>query len=212
MASATVNRRRNGGRLAKKANEWTPYGLEAIRQATLRRRRIIGLLAGLGVLMLAFLFIDTTTTETLRISANGNDITDSVSIPEPEKPKGEDHVTVALQPGRVSRVESGNDPTPPQFDRPAAPQAVRASPYPWKYWLLQALPYLLAGLVALLLAGRRGKHDEVNYGIYKGAMPLEMVTAHHERAVFTKRWARESVFGKRREDHLPPEVRETKEG
>ncbi|HWH08806.1 MAG TPA: hypothetical protein VNX21_06365 [Candidatus Thermoplasmatota archaeon] len=192
-------------------DEWTPYGLEAIRQAHLKRRRILGALAALGVLALALLAVETTSTTRLSISANGNEVTDSVSIPEPDKPKGQDYVTIALEPGKVSRVESGNDPTPPQVERAAAPQAVRASPYPWKLWALQALPWLLAGLVAYLLAARRGKHDEINYGVYKGAMPLEMVTAHHERLVFTKRWARSSVFGKRRGDYLPPEV-QTEEG
>lgn len=198
--------------MAKTQDDWTPYGLEAIRQAYLRRRRILGALAALGILGLALLMVETTTTSSLRISVNGNDVTDSVSIPEPDEPEQQDHVTVALEPGKVSRVESGNDPVPEQVERTSAPQAVRASPYPWKLWALNALPWLLAGLVAWLLAARRGKHDEINYGVYKGSMPLEMITAQHERVVFTKRWAKTSVFGKRRVDHVPPEVRETHEG
>ena len=198
--------------MAGKQDEWTPYGLEAIRQAHLRRRRVLGALAALCVLGLALVMVQTTTTTSLRLSANGNDVTDGVIIPEPDEPEQEDHVTVALQPGKVSRVESGNDPTPPQVERTSAPQAVRATPYPWKLWALKALPWLLAGVVAWLLAARRGKHDEVNYGVYKGALPLEMLTAQHERVVFTKRFARSSVFGKRRQDYLPPEVRETEEG
>lgn len=200
--------------MAGKKDDWTPYGLEAIRQARLWRRRLLGALAALGILLLGTLLVETTTTEQLSLSANGNEITDSVSIREPDRPKGDDHVTVSLTPGRVSRVESGNDPTPPQqVERTSAPQAVRASPYPWKLWLLQAAPYLLAGSAALLLFRGRSRHHEVNYGVYKGSMPLEMLTANQDRAVFTTRHAKASVFGKRRSDYLPPDAGEaTEEG
>lgn len=192
--------------MAKQRDEWTPYGLEGIRQAHIRRRRVLGAIAGLCVLALAILVLETTTSEQIRLSANGNEVTDSVNIPEPEENDAKDYVTVSLEPGRVSRIESGNAPGEDQVDRTSLPSGVRASPYPWKLWLLQLLPYLLAGLVAYLLAKRRGRYDEVNYGVFKGAMPLEMITAEHEASVFTKRWARTSVFGKRRLDHLPPEV------
>ena len=194
-----------------KQDEWTPYGLEAIRQARIWRRRFLAALAVLGILLLGSLLVETTTTERLSLSANGNEVTDSVSIPEPEKPKGQDKVTVSLTPGRVSRVESGNTPEEPQVvERTSTPRAARASPYPWKLWLLDAAPYLLAGLAGLLLFKGRPQ-DEVNYGIYKGSMPLEMLTAHQGRAVFTTRHARTSVFGKRRADYLPPEVQEADE-
>lgn len=195
--------------MPRKNDEWTPYGLEAIRQARIWRGRLLAALAALGALLAGTALVETTTTESLRISANGNDVTDSVSIPEPDLPKKQDYVTVSLTPGRVSRVESGNDPAPPQVvERPSAPHAVRASPYPWKLWLLDAVPYALAGGVAALLFRGRGPRAEVNYGVYKGAMPLELLTAHHQRAVVTTRHARASVFGKRRADYLPPETRD----
>lgn len=197
--------------MARTNDEWTPYGLEAIRQARIWRRRFLGALAALGILLAGMLLVETTTTESISLSANGNDVTDSVSIPEPEAPKGQDKVTVSLTPGRVSRVESGNAPEAPQVvERTSTPQATRASPYPWKLWLLDAVPYLLAGVVALLLFRGRPQ-DEVNYGIYKGAMPLEMLTSHQDRAVLTTRHARTSVFGKRRADYVPPEVHEADE-
>lgn len=194
--------------MSKEGEVWTPYGLEAIRQSYLRRRRILGALAALGVLILALTVIESTTSSRLALSANGNEVGDGISIPEPEKPEGKDYVTVSLEPGRVSRVEAGKESGEAQIERASQPTAVRASPFPWKLWVVQLLPFLLAGLVAYLLAKRRGKHDEVNYGVYKGSMPFEMITAQHSSAVITKRWAKTSVFGKRRLDHLPPEVAE----
>lgn len=192
--------------MSNEGTEWTPYGLEPIRQAHLRKRRILGALAALAVLLLAFTFVETTKSTSLSLSANGRELSGGVTIPEPEKSEAKDYVTVSLEPGRVSRAEAGNEVGGEQVERNSMPQASRASPVPWKLWALQLFPWLLAGLVAYLLAKRRGKHDEINFGVYKGAMPLEMMTAQHESAIFTKRWARTSVFGKRRLDHLPPEV------
>lgn len=192
--------------MRKEAEEWTPYGLEPIRQAHLRKRRILGALAVLALLILAFSFVDTTKTETISISANGREVGGGVTIPEPEKSDKKDYVTVSLQPGRVSRAEAGSEVAADQVERTAQPGLTRASPVPWKLWALQLLPWLLAALVGYLLMKRRGKHDEINFGVYKGAMPLEMLTAQNEGAVFTKRWVKSSVFGKRRLDHLPPEV------
>jgi hypothetical protein len=43
---------------------------------------------------------------------------------------------------------------------------------------------------------------EVNYGVYKFALPFEKVTAHHADLVHTGSPVEENPFGKRRADYL----------
>lgn len=186
-------------------SEWTPYGLEAIRIAHLRRRRLVAFLflAGLGLLLWAM--SGTTSTSEIDISVNGrrqNGI--SFDIPEEEKKNGP--VTVSLSPGKVTRAEAGGAPSSSSVQRSNAPTFQRDVPYDFGGLLLGVLPWALIALAVWLLAARRGKHDEVNYGVYKGSMPLEMITASASRQVFTRREARASLFGKRRVDHVPGEV------
>ena len=186
-------------------SEWTPYGLEAIRIAHLRRRRLVGILLLLGLGVLAYFLTDTTTTSQLELTVNGRQ-GNGISLDLPEEKPRNGPVTVSLTPGRVTRAEAGSAAPEGSVQRPNAPSFQREPAYDFGGLVLFVLPWLLIGLAAWFLATRRGKHDEVNYGIYKGAMPLEMITASASRQVFTRREARVSLFGRRRVDHVPAEV------
>lgn len=185
---------------------WTPYGLEAIRVAHLRRRRVIAalLVLGLGVLWLAF--SSGTVEPEISIVVNGQEQKNGITLDLPDEEPRDGPVTVAIDPGRVTRAESTAQGPASSIQRSEAPTLSRAAPLNWNYYVLMFGPYLLLALALYLLAKRRGKHDEINYGIYKGAMPLEMLTASAQTQVFTTRRAVQSIFGKRRSDYLPREV------
>jgi len=187
-------------------NEWTPYGLEAIRIAHLRRRRLAALLllAGLGSLLMWG--AQTTVTTQMDISVNGRNGGNGISFDVPdEKPEDDGPITVSVSPGKITRAETGAPAPQSTVSRTAAPTFTRAPAYNIMGVLLALAPWLLVGGAAYLLGKRRGKHDEVNYGVYKGALPLEMITAGASRQVFTRKHARASLFGKRRADHVPAE-------
>lgn len=194
--------------LTKETGGWSPYALEGIRMAHLRRKRIRGILLLLALLgFWAWMFEETTTREQ-SIFVNGREAQSGIQIETPDETERQDHVTVSLSPGRVTRAEAGSDGAPEStIQRSDQPAASRAPPVPWFYYLYKMGPWLLVGLGAYLLTRRRGKLDEVNYGVYKGSMPYEMITAAGQRAVFTRRAAHESVFGKRRGDHIPSDGR-----
>jgi hypothetical protein len=193
--------------LPKTAEAWTPYGLEHIRIAHIRRRRLLTLLALLALLGLLLLLFSTTTEKSTEIFANGNQVgANGIQIEDREQKDQKDHVTVAIEPGKVSRAETGDELEGDTITRGSLPLAQRAAPYNWNYYLLNYGPYLLLLLAAWLLAKKRGKYDQVNFGVYKGAMPLEMLTASHDRHVFTRKRAIKGVFGKGRSDYLPGEI------
>lgn len=191
-----------------KKDVWTPYGLEAIRHAHLRRKRILGALLLLLLLGLIYSVFQVTTTKSTDIFANGNKVnTNGIQIEQkdPGAPK-KDHVTVGLEPGKITQVNSSSSIGASTLTRNSLPSFERAAPFNWNDYLLLYGPYVLVGLAMLYFAKRRGKHDELNFGVYKGALPLEMITSSHQGEVFTKSWVKGSIFGKRRLDHLPREV------
>lgn len=187
---------------------WTPYALEPIRIQHVRRRLIMAILAILALLLLAYLLYQysTTTQKEFQIFQNGKQVGGSIQIDTPESAPRKDHVTVGVSAGQVTRVDTGQDPDTPGASRALLPTFDRAAPYNWTAYLVAYGPYLLVILAAYWLTKRRGKYDEINFGVYKGAMPLEMITASHEKVVFTRSFAKSSVFGKRRSDHLPATV------
>lgn len=184
---------------------WTPYGLEAIRIAHLRRRRILTGILVLGLLGLWLLILDTTTSTQLSISVNGKEAS-GINIDLPNEQPRNDKVTVAVDPGRVTQATTTGQLPTSTVQRTDVPTFDRGNPLNWSYFVLVYGPYVLLGLALYLLAKRRGKHDQVNYGIYKGAMPLELISKTAERQIFTTRHAKISIFGKRRADYLPPEI------
>lgn len=191
----------------KQRDTWSPYGLEAIRAAHLRRRRLLSLLVAIGLAGLWLLMIQLSTVEerSLEITdSSGNKI--EIDVSDSERPREDGPLTISLSPGRVTRAETGGTAAADSsVTRFAAPTFERASPISWGGYALMYGPFVLLGL-ALWLLGKRRPKAEVNYGIYKGAMPLEMMTASAARHVFTTREARRSLFGKRRGDYLPPEI------
>lgn len=192
--------------MANTQDGWTPYGLEAIRIGHLRRRRALALLIALGLAMLWFFSFESTTSTRQDIFVNGQKQS-SIEIDFGDTtPKKDGPVTVALSPGRVTRATAGEAGDEAPVSAQAAPAFDRGSPIPFSNYLILYGPYVLIGGALWLLAKRGGKHHEVNYGIYKGAMPLEMITASASRHVRTTRHAKQSLFGKREQDHLPREV------
>jgi hypothetical protein len=186
---------------------WTPYGLEAIRVRYLRRRRLLALLIALGLAGLWASFFETTTTTSTEIFVNGRRAGSiEVDVPEEEE-RNDGPVTVAVEAGRVTRADSGGAPAEANpVQRVSAPTFNRLPAVPFSGYVFVYGPFVLLGIAILLLGKKRGKHDQVNYGIYKGAMPLEMVSASMADQVFTGRMAKRSLFGKRRADYLPEEV------
>lgn len=194
--------------MTKDKDAWTPYGLEHIRHRHVVRRRILGILILLLLLGLLYAFFGSTTTRQTDIFANGNRVNggNGISIQQQDDGPKKDHVTVGIEPGKVTRAEAGNDAGAASIQRSSVPTFSRAAPLNWGAYLMLYGPYVLLGLAMWYLAKRRGKHDELNYGVYKGALPLELITASHHGEVFTKEHVKGSIFGKKRLDHLPRDI------
>lgn len=184
---------------------WTPYGLEAIRVSYLRRRRILALIIALGLAGIWAFMFETTTTTSQEIFVNGRR-QGSIEIDTPEQERNDGPVTVPISPGRVTRADSGSAPQTQETPRTSAPVYDRAPAIKYSVYVILYGPYVLLAAALYFLAKKRGKHDEVNYGIYKGALPLEMVSAAMVNEVFTTKQAHTGLFGKRRADYLPDEV------
>ncbi|MHB8604814.1 MAG: hypothetical protein ACYDCK_06115 [Thermoplasmatota archaeon] len=182
------------------ANErgWTPYGLEAIRQAYLRRRRVIAAVVVLALALAWFVFLTSGTSRTTGIFANGKEGTIELDVPAAQKDKP---VTVAISPGKTAEVLSDNTPAPSTTTRNGAAAPATATPVNWAAYAVQYGPYIALGTL-LWAIWRRKPTEEVNFGVYKGAMPLEIITASHAHLVLTTKPARASLFGKRRADFV----------
>ncbi len=187
--------------------EWTPYGHEAHRQKRIWRRRIVALalgaiLAGGLILVMGSLFTTQTT-----ISTDGGGST--VSIDRPEEKERTPDATLTLTPGELTVAPSAlqaaerTSPTP-QFGRDAPP----AQPIPINLLLLKYGPAAAVVLLAIAFLRRSpASQEEVNYGVYKGALPLENISARYAHLVKTSRATYENPFGKSRRDYLPPRLR-----
>jgi len=192
-------------------DDWTPYGLEAIRIAHLRRRRILAAIIVLGLALMWMLMVSQTTSTQTDIFANGKRA-NGLQLDVPEPPEEDKPVTITIEPGRITRAESTGNAPADQLSRPDRPVLSRGNALNWNYYLTLYGPYLLVAGAIWMLSKRRGKHDEINFGVHKGAMPLEMISAVASREIYTTRHARRSLFGKRREDYLPERVRASGSG
>jgi hypothetical protein len=193
--------------LARRRTEtWTPYGLEAIRVAHIRRRRILALFLAFALAFVWILILQTMpTTERFIEITDGTGSRIEIDTSATDRKDGP--LTVAISPGRITRAETGGSQAAGDVPvtRFAGPTYDRGTPVLWGGYAVVYGPFaLLAG--ALWLLARRRPREEINYGIYKGAMPLEMITASAARHVLTTREARRSLFGKRRADYLPHEL------
>jgi hypothetical protein len=189
-------------------DDWTPYGLEAFRQSSLRRRRLA--LAGLLV-VLAVAYVGVTQfavderSSTAIDTFGGDGSTIGLENPNPGPPSPD--ATLTLSPGQLnvpdSAVQASDDPgqTPafPEGDRPAV------EPINWTGVLVQwGIPLALV-LFGYILGRGRDEDTEVNYGVYKGAMPMEQISARYSHLVETTRATYQDPFGKRRPHYLPDE-------
>lgn len=176
-----------------KEEVWSPYGHEAARRRLLAERRIQIIVGAIALVFVYWMIL------TLTAEDSGPQVSSSIGIPEHrQKP-----VTVGVTPGGV-----------PAFARPGIePPEASDTPspvYERNEWLAMIQPYLT--LVAPLFTAfwllskaggaARGKLAELNFGVYKGAMPYEMHAARSRARVFTHRQVGEHVFGKKREDYV----------
>ncbi|MBW3582407.1 MAG: hypothetical protein KY455_04840 [Euryarchaeota archaeon] len=172
---------------------WTPYGHEKARKRLLAERRVQIIVAAVALAILYAVIIQLTSETVTAPNRQG------FEIPEPERKP----VTVGVTPGGVPAFARPGQETP---DPEATPQAKHER----NEWLdrLQPILQLIAPLVAAFWllgkagASARGKLAELNFGIYKGAMPYEMHIARGRSRVFTHREVEGHVFGKKREDYV----------
>ena len=186
---------------------WTPYGLEAIRVGHLRRRRaaLLALIFVGAIVWLVFAPTPTNQNE-IQIFANGNRVGSGNGL-QIEAPPEERPVTVSIQPGKITHASAGSAPAGETVTRTATvPVVPRAVPVPYAAAAFKFGPFLLLALALWALGKRKPTSHMVNYGIYKGALPLELISASAAKRVFTTRKAGTSIFGKSRSDYLPAEV------
>lgn len=184
--------------------EWTPYPHEEVRVHLLWRKRILlGLLVGALFLMWALsLGVQTETEEQLEIYGGDGS---SIQINRPdEQQRTEPAASVTLRPGETARLNEDltvNDTSQRQGERSGATVPERPSGIPFVGILMVLAPFL-AAIAAWRYLGEEGTSIEVNYGVYKGSMPLEMITATHAKHLYTGSELHENPFGKVRSDYL----------
>lgn len=183
--------------------EWTPYPHEEVRVRLLWRKRILlGLLIGALFLFWALsLGITGDTEESLQIYGDDGG---SVQIQQPDQQQRDrPAATVSLRPGETAQLKEdlrlGDQPAERQGR--GAPVPDRPEGIPFTGLLLLLAPFL-AALAAWRYLSTQGASTEVNYGVYKGALPLELVTASHAKHVQTGSEVLENPFGKARSDYL----------
>ena len=182
--------------------EWTPYPHEDVRIRLLWRKRIL-LAAILGVVFLIWvlsLSIQTETEEQLTVFGGDGS---SVTVSRPEDTSVEPTARVTLRPGETARLDE--DLTLTDGETQPGDQGVqlpdRPAGIPFLGLLLLLGPFILAVLLWRYLANR-GTSTEVNYGIYKGAMPFETIVASHKHLVLTGRRVDINPFGREQSDYL----------
>jgi len=190
---------------------WTPYGLEKIRRGVLWRRRLLAILAALLILaaILVILLLRPQKVVETEISLAGGDNSNSIEV-EIKDPLRTKPLRVTVSPGGVTLAGNGIGGTPDSLSRAGLdyPYITDARPIDFLAYLLSWGPLLLvAYLVWAAGRGETNPASHVNFGIYKGAMPLEMITESYSHLVKTQRLVVEPIFGKDRSDYLPAEAR-----
>ncbi|MCA1814410.1 MAG: hypothetical protein LC624_10745 [Halobacteriales archaeon] len=181
---------------------WSPYGLEAYRVQLLRRRsRLVYVALAVGLVIMAAMLLNSIHTGTDITVHNGDGSSITVKIPETPRPKP---TTLTISPGKTTvlqqpiQPESRPTPNPPSADN--GPAGLN-----WAAVLSSLVPPFALVLGAARYAKKRaaGPLEQVNLGIFKGPLPLEMITATHRTAVYTPRMAYASIFGKQRDEYIP---------
>ncbi|MGQ0534878.1 MAG: hypothetical protein ACT4PT_02270 [Methanobacteriota archaeon] len=194
---------------------WTPYGNEAYRVAYMRRRRILAVLFFLAVVGLLFAFIATSIERQTSLSTVGGG--DSVAIPRAPQQNGTAQqgggpVTVEIRPGRVtiarsfegSNLEQTSTRSGPRPPTDAMPFHGRVNLRP--FLILAAILFGLGSLARALASRKTSAMEEVNFGVYKGAMPPELILRVAKKHVVTSKKVERPLFGRRAEDFVPPEI------
>lgn len=186
---------------------WTPYGLEALRARYLKRRRriVLGLALLAAAAYVAFLVANIeTSTEVSSVGRGGGGGSGSSSARidlTKERPVSRP-VTIALSPGRVTFVPNDLQGSPAeQTTVPAKKEAeidfVQFHP---SNLLRPAVPLLVIGWAVrrFLWGTPGGSLYEANFGIYKGALPIETVTHRFAKRLRSGSEVSPELFGHRR--------------
>jgi hypothetical protein len=187
------------------SSKWTPYAHEDLRVHLLWRKRIlVGLvLASLFLVWALSLGVTTQTTEELSVYGGDGQST-TIQRPDEENQGTQPDATVSVSPGETARLEDGvqvGNETPPERQGGGTPTPEPPDGIPF-LGLLMLLGPFIAAVYAWRKLANQGDVGEANYGIYKGPMPLEKVTATHADLVQTGQEVEENPFGKRRNDYL----------
>lgn len=180
--------------------QWTPYGHETARRQLLVQRHAWLIIGAIGVAFVYMIFLGLTFSEQTDIESGG-----SIDIErEEQKP-----MTVTVSPGRAPAFASQDAQEPDGRDAPSLQQEEEGLILSTVGPFLPVVAPLLGALWLLSRVGAsaRGNLAELNFGVYKGAMPLEMHTTSRYKQVFTHRRVEDHVFGKTREDFLPASLR-----
>lgn len=198
-------------RAEEKSDAWSPYLHEPYRIRRLRRKQII--LAAIAMLLiiawLLYLFSQMGTNTNIQIFGSTGGSAKASSIPGAV---GENSsfsqtpqiVTITVNPGYTVAANF----TDPRIstERLQAPPIQQERDKGKIYWINIAIPLLPIAVVLFSAVKIIGfVKSEVNFGIYKGAMPLELHTTK-KKLVFNNELQKTNVFGKDRSEYdLEPE-------
>ncbi|MHB8586826.1 MAG: hypothetical protein ACYDDF_13445 [Thermoplasmatota archaeon] len=176
-------------------SDWNPYGLEKYRtQGSGKRSWVLLALLVAGVALWMFLTLGQTNTSYNVGIGTGN--ANSLSLTPPKT--GPTPMTVVVSPGQVAvastPTSSGGGSTVPNYVSPD-------SAYPILGWIVEYGPLAIAPWLVWKFITRPSK-TEVNYGIFKGAMPPEAILSSPPRIVRSKRAVEEPLFGRKRADYV----------
>lgn len=183
---------------------WTPYGLEAYRVELLRRRgRLLAIAVVLGVLFFLAILATTLRQQDDIDAFGGRGGQVEIALPG-DKPRAKP-TTLSVAPGRTTVLDR---PIQPEVRPPRPDTGTTLPPKGGLNWMLLLTNFgpLVGGALWAWGLGRRrflSGLEEVNLGVYKGALPLEMHSAKLKKFVFTRRRAHAHLFGKGRLDWFP---------
>lgn len=187
---------------------WSPYGLEAYRQSHLWRRRLAVVAVALVVAVAYVAVLQFGTDTDTVISTIGRGDGDTLTFEQPESGPPEPDATITLEPGELTVPDQSiqTDIEEPG-DAPVAPSGQPGvEPIDWTGVLLRwgiPLALILVGFLVGRVWGRASESERVNYGVYKGALPMETISARYNHLVETTRATYEHPFGKRRSHYVP---------
>lgn len=168
------------------------------------RRRLI-ILGVVVAILLAWLTIFQVETREVEIITATNQDGSTVTVQRDQRPnrgfEGPD-ATITVTPGETARTQPIQQPADPQQTPPQGPQPPPNPPSGIPFFGIAAILGPILFVIWLLRKMGAVTTSEVNYGVYKGAMPLEMITAEYAHLVRTSKAVEQNPFGKARSDYL----------